>query len=51
MSNPLDDPSSQAPHPRRSLSKWILLLIVWSIGIVMWVLYLILAAVILLRIL
>jgi hypothetical protein len=49
MSDPLDDPSSP-PHRRRSLSKWILLLIVWSVGIVVWVLYLALA-VILLRIL
>jgi hypothetical protein len=49
MSNPPDD-SSQAPHRRRPLGKWIVLLIVWSVGIVVWVLYLALAAIILMRI-
>jgi len=51
MSNP---PSFLPPPPppiKRSLGKWILLLLVWSVGIVMWILYLGLAAIVLLRIL
>jgi hypothetical protein len=51
MSSQFADPSSQTPRPRRPLGKWILLLLVWCVGIVMWILYLALAAIVFLRIL
>ena len=53
MQGPLDYPSPQTEPPRgkRTLGKWIVLLLVWTVGIVMWMLYLALAGIVLLRIL
>ncbi len=51
MSEPPIDPAlSDPPRPRRSIATWIMLLIVWIVGLVMWSLYLGLAIYILYRI-
>ena len=39
-----------APSPRRSLVTWLLLLVVWTVGIPMWLLYVCLIGYLFLRI-
>jgi hypothetical protein len=40
-------PQTETPHPTRPLSKWLILLLVWFAGLVMWVFYVGLALVVL----
>ena len=51
MPEPVDyrSPSTEQPHPRRSTSTWIILIVIWIVGIAMWGLYLMLIAIALLR--
>jgi len=35
----MDLTPAQPPRPKRSPGKWIILLIVWSIGLIVWLLY------------
>jgi hypothetical protein len=44
-------PDAQEPLKRRPPGRWAIVLLVWGVGIVMWVLYFALAVVVLLRIL
>jgi hypothetical protein len=39
-------PQTDTPHPARPLGKWLILLLVWVVGLFMWLLYLGLAAVV-----
>jgi hypothetical protein len=49
MTSPAPEPAP--PRPHRSAGKWIILLIVWSIGLVSWALYVAAAVYLLTRIL
>ena len=37
----MDDTPPPSPRPKRSLGKWIVLLLVWLIGLAVWFLYVI----------
>ena len=37
----MDDTPPPSPRPKRSLGKWIVLLVVWSLGLLVWIFYVI----------
>ncbi|HEY7090607.1 MAG TPA: hypothetical protein VH518_21085 [Tepidisphaeraceae bacterium] len=41
MPDPVDykSPATDAPHPKRSLATWLILIAVWIAGIIMWAVY------------
>jgi hypothetical protein len=51
MPDPVDyrAPTTESPHPRRSIGTWIVLAVVWTVGIAIWGVYLALAVYVLLR--
>jgi hypothetical protein len=51
MPEPLDykSPSTQAPSRKRTPATWALLIAVWIVGVVMWAMYISLAAVLMIR--
>jgi hypothetical protein len=38
--DPRDSPAGEIDRPRRPLRKWVQLLVVWTLGLVMWAVYL-----------
>jgi hypothetical protein len=51
MPDPVDyrDPTTELPHPRRSPGLWMVLVIIWIVGIGIWGLYLALIGFLVLR--
>jgi hypothetical protein len=44
-------PQTDTPHPARTLRTWLILLVVWIVGLFMWLLYLGLAALVVYKLL
>jgi len=44
-------PDTPPPSQGRPLGKWIALLLIWFVGLIVWIFYLVLAAVVIFRIL
>jgi len=46
-----DPPDSGEPRPRRSAGTWVILLVVWLVGLAVWGIYVVLIVLLLLRVL
>jgi hypothetical protein len=51
MPDPVEyrSPDTESPHPKRTLATWCLLLLVWTVGVIVWGIYITLGVVLLAR--
>lgn len=53
MPDPVEyrSPATESPHPKRSLATWMLLLVIWIVGVIVWGVYITVAILLMAKVL